>query len=77
MYFLYFQTSQGCYKACCQLASQQLQDLVRKLFLNRSSSDVSISSKSYNHTNKEYSELKTGKDWCIELRQLDTNVYNA
>ncbi|CAC5390089.1 unnamed protein product [Mytilus coruscus] len=41
---------QGCYKACCQLASQQIQDLVRKLFLDKSSADVSISSKSYNHT---------------------------
>ncbi|XP_052078758.1 myosin-3-like [Mytilus californianus] len=31
---------QGCYKACCQLSSQQMQDLVRKLFLDRSSADV-------------------------------------
>ncbi|CAG2219357.1 unnamed protein product [Mytilus edulis] len=35
-----FITLQGCYKACCQLSSQQMQDLVQKLFLDRSSSDV-------------------------------------
>ncbi|CAG2249022.1 unnamed protein product [Mytilus edulis] len=44
---------QGCYKACCQLASQQIQDLVQKLYFDLSSADVSTTKVTYSHTNTE------------------------
>ncbi|VDI41417.1 Hypothetical predicted protein [Mytilus galloprovincialis] len=68
---------QGCYKACCQLASQQMQDLVRKLFLDTSSSaDVSLSSKDYmySRTNR-VCELKTVHVSSMEPLELRIQMY--